>query len=439
MIGIRLGLADLKKSILQNILEYFEDLKHFLANFIMTDGLKWRTSWIYVIFYLISLRRFGLPAYNRDRTNEIMRLNIPKTQFRINTNTICGNTEGLTRSQYQLCREDPNAIASAIQGMQIAIHECKRQFKNERWNCTALETKNKIPHTSAFFKTGFREAAFSHAISSAGITYAVAHACSLGKIEACECDLSPNMYSKGLSASFHKNVLKNGGNISGIDPRMKKYIWGGCDHNINFGIMFSRKFLDEGEVANDFHTKLMLHNNRVGRLVVANNMKNRCKCHGTSGTCSLQTCWKQTPNIEFIGNALKELYFKASRIEFSNKADSSYFDFEIRNQFQHMDNNIHYHDPDHNFGVGIDNLIYFKDSPDYCEDDKNIGYRGTRGRYCNRTAGPDSPSSCSNLCCNRGHRTYKHTRVERCSCRFHWCCYVNCENCTITERVSVCR
>ena len=51
----------------------------------------------------------------RNNANDILRLNIPSPAEYINTNTICGNTAGLSRQQYQLCINEPAAIASAIQ------------------------------------------------------------------------------------------------------------------------------------------------------------------------------------------------------------------------------------------------------------------------------------------------------------------------------------
>lgn len=43
--------------------------------------------------------------------------------------------------------------------------------------------------------------------------------------------------------------------------------WGGCSHNIDYGIAFSKLYLDSREVAGDLHSRVNLHNNDIGRRV----------------------------------------------------------------------------------------------------------------------------------------------------------------------------
>ena len=62
---------------------------------------------------------------------------------------------------------------------------------------------------------------------------------------------------------------------------------------------------------------------------------------------------------------------------------------------------------------------------------------GTTGRPCNRTsAGMDG---CNLMCCGRGYNTLKTTIKERCKCKFHWCCHVECKTCIKTVDVHTCK
>ena len=89
---------------------------------------------------------------------------------------------------------------------------------------------------------GFKETAYAYAISAAGVVSQVARTCSMGKLESCGCQ--PH-----------------------LDHKTNTWKWKGCNHNVEFGHNFARKFLDFKEGAKDLHSHMNLHNNRAGRLV----------------------------------------------------------------------------------------------------------------------------------------------------------------------------
>lgn len=76
-----------------------------------------------------------------------------------------------------------------------------------------------------------------------------------------------------------------------------------------------------------------------------------------------------------------------------------------------------------NGGFNEHELIYITKSPDFCRPDKQSGSLGTVGRICNAT-NQGSSGSCASLCCGRGYETAMQEQVERCNCKYIWCCTV---------------
>lgn len=57
-----------------------------------------------------------------------------------------------------------------------------------------------------------------------------------------------------------------------------------------------------------------LHNNRVGRKLLASNRRKQCKCHGVSGSCVTKTCWLSVPAFDEFASLLKRKYQLALQV-----------------------------------------------------------------------------------------------------------------------------
>lgn len=153
---------------------------------------------------------------------------------------------------------------------------------------------------------------------------------------------------------------------------------------------------------------------------VTKSMEVKCKCHGMSGSCELKTCWRAVPSIRKVGDTLKDRYRYATRVQYSNKHPG-------RMVTMYSDR----------AKPSRKNLVYYDESPNYCEPDEKLDVPGTTERVCNKSKA--DIDWCGTLCCGRGYNTVLVTKTERCNCRFHWCCYVVCETCTRKEWVTVCK
>jgi len=119
-------------------------------------------------------------------------------------------------------------MPSVARGAEMALAECQRQFKNERWNCSKpYRRRNKRDlHDRDGVLGGTREAAYVYALSAAAVAYAVTRDCSSGHIDNCGCD-----------KTWRQNA-----------PKDMDFNWGGCSENIAWGQAVSRRFTDSQEV-----------------------------------------------------------------------------------------------------------------------------------------------------------------------------------------------
>lgn len=47
-------------------------------------------------------------------------------------------------------------------------------------------------------------------------------------------------------------------------------------------------------------------------------MREDCKCHGMSGSCSVKTCWMRLPTFRVVGDSLKDRFDGASLVQVTN-------------------------------------------------------------------------------------------------------------------------
>ncbi|XP_067126480.1 protein Wnt-7b-like [Centruroides vittatus] len=312
-------------------------------------------------------------------------------------NVICNNIPGLTTTQRRLCYRRPDVIVAVGEGSRMAIMECQKQFRNHRWNCTAIGSDAVFGHVVT---VGSKEAAYVYAINSAGVAYAVTQACGRGNISRCGCDKTK-------------------------DGVYKSWKWGGCSADVKYGMEIARKFLDVRELEKDARSLMNLQNNKAGRRAVKDTTLTECKCHGVSGSCTMKTCWKMLPPFTRIGEYLLNRYHKAKRV--MARPSKKFLPLILR---------LKKHKGTFKRPKPKD-LVYLEKSPNYCEKDLSVGSLGTVGRLCNRTS--SDMDGCGLLCCGRGYNTHQYNKTWQCKCKFHWCCFVDCQVCSERTEEYTCK
>ncbi|OWK52595.1 Protein Wnt-9a [Lonchura striata] len=347
----------------------------------------------------------------------------------------------LEKKQRRMCRRDPGVAETLMEAISMSALECQYQFRFERWNCTlegryrasllkrgemgvlegggsggaSREVWNALwSHGADFllgfhnrsefsalnqegFEQGFKETAFLYAISSAGLTHAMAKACSAGRMERCTCDEAPDLENR------------------------EAWQWGGCGDNLKYSNKFVKEFL--GRKPNkDLRARVDFHNNLVGMKVIKAGVETTCKCHGVSGSCTVRTCWRQLSPFHEIGKQLKQKY------ETSLKVGSTTNEATGEGDISPPKKSI----PGHSDQIPrTTDLVYIDDSPSFCLMSRYSP--GTSGRKCYKD------KNCDSICCGRGHNTQSRVVTRPCQCQVRWCCYVECKQCTQREEVYTCK
>ncbi|CAJ0960985.1 unnamed protein product [Ranitomeya imitator] len=236
------------------------------------------------------------PLTNSSRTSEVEGA-AEKAHYKI-----CDRLK-LEKKQRRMCRRDPGVAETLMEAISMSAQECEYQFHFERWNCTLegryrasllkqVRTPSFLPKGTSKCRVsqygglvfsllagadynphfyilpgtrrvivaasdvrsaetrelwvedpgdtgGFKETAFLFAISSAGLTHAMAKACSAGRMERCTCDEAPDLENR------------------------EAWQWGGCGDNLKYSNKFVKEFLGK-KSDRDLRARMDLHNTNVG-------------------------------------------------------------------------------------------------------------------------------------------------------------------------------
>ncbi|XP_056373833.1 protein Wnt-5b isoform X1 [Hyla sarda] len=319
----------------------------------------------------------------------------------IGAQPLCSQLSGLSPGQRKLCHLYQDHMVYIGEGAKTGIKECQYQFKQRRWNCSTVDNASVFGRV---MQIGSREAAFTYAISAAGVVNAISRACREGELSSCGCSRT----------SRPKDLPRD-------------WLWGGCGDNVDYGYRFAKEFVDAREREKNYpkgseeqaRALMNMQNNEAGRRAVYKLADVACKCHGVSGSCSLKTCWLQLADFRKVGEYLKEKYDSAAAMRLNPR----------RAKLEQV--NQRFNQPT------VEDLVYLDPSPDYCLRNETTGSLGTQGRLCNKTS--EGMDGCELMCCGRGYDQFKTMQVERCHCKFHWCCFVKCKKCTEIVEQYVCK
>lgn len=141
----------------------------------------------------------------------------------------------------------------------------------------------------------------------------------------------------------------------------------------------------------------------------------KCICYGISGSCDMKTCWRKAPTVEEVAREVYRRYFTA---------------LQTKKQFLHRSRTRPGVQLTYREETRIpkrDQLVYMRDSPDFCEAQPSYGLPGTVGRQCQETFTREE-GSCYSMCCGSGYDSEEQVETV-CDCHHVFCCRRVCTNC----------
>ncbi|XP_057300798.1 protein Wnt-4-like [Hydractinia symbiolongicarpus] len=315
----------------------------------------------------------------------------------------------LNAKQRGICRHKTNFMDSVSSGAADTISSCRTLFQEDSWNCYNIL---KAPHFDYNINNATKESAFVHALSAAALAYHVATDCASGKIANCRC---PTRYQGGVTE------LPNVPGKVILHSRA-------CPQVYEKGIHFARKFLSPGEkklqkVAKKSpyragQLKIAEHNREVGYKVFRTEKYKyiKCGCRGNTGSCPIKTCYQSIDYFPVMAKEIRKRYDEASRVAIDKKTGA----LTPTNRIDEI--------------VPEQELIYSDNSLKKCSTKK----ARTDMRYRRCSLDPNAKDYCKKMCCDGKHKPTEIVVAVQCSCKFVYCCRVDCQWCNHKKMVQIC-
>ncbi|XP_038113729.1 protein Wnt-6 [Culex quinquefasciatus] len=391
----------------------------------------------------------------------------------------------LTGKLAEICKNDTSLMREIKRGINLGFRECENQFRNNMWNCswTIKRSMRRI------LTKDTRETAFVHAITAAGITYAVTKACTMGDLVECSCQnhvkKSVQQYVNGNAQPLPVSALTTS-TATGVGPKGPRRTPAKNGRKMNArNTMLITSYANYNNLPPPAATMSSGGGNRKD--VLKSLQKNQQKPSKTGGNgqdgswewggCDDNVNFGFRKSKDFLDARLRKKSDIRTLVKLHNNnagrlAVKQFMRMECKCHglsgsctmrtcwmkmppFSEVATRLKEHfdgatkviarndghsfmpdDPSIKLPTKRD-LVYTEDSDDFCEVNAKTGSLGTHGRECNITS--NGVDGCNLMCCERG-QARKHVEVKRnCKCSFKWCCEVTCSTCIDIKEVYTCK